>query len=210
MPVRSPRQDRSAEKLDALRAAAGRLLIDEGPDAVTYRGVAVAAGLPAGSASYYFSSRDELYAVAVEAAEDQRTTAAQSQADALEERPRTPEEVARLLIAVTYAPHVADDVVGLRLEPMLAAQRSARLRDLMAASRPRLLHALATVLSRSGHEVPEADDLDLLAQVVDASLLYARGRGSDHVVADASATVARVLTLLDHERQADRRDLAGQ
>ncbi|MGH1562765.1 TetR/AcrR family transcriptional regulator [Mumia sp. DW29H23] len=201
MAARAPRQSRSAARLDTLREAAGSLLIDEGPDAITFRGVAKAAGLPAGTASYYFDSRDQLYAAAVEAAEHQRTTAAQDRADALEPRFREAPEVARLLIEVAYAPHVADDVVALRLEPMLAAQRSSDLRDTMAASRPRLLRALATVITRSEHPEPSTDDLDLLAQVVDAALLYARGRGSDHVLDDASRTVARMLTLLDRERE---------
>ncbi|MFD1826678.1 MULTISPECIES: TetR/AcrR family transcriptional regulator [Mumia] len=200
MAVRSPRQARSAEKLDALRSAAGRLLIEEGPDAVTYRGVALAAGLPAGTASYYFPSHDELYAAAVDAAEEQRTEAAHAQANSLEEKPRTALEVARLLIDVAYAPHVAEDVVTRRLEPMLAAQRNERLRPTMTASRPRLLDALATVVTRSGHPPPEPDDLELLAQVIDAGLMYARARGSEHVIDDAALTVARILTLIDKER----------
>ncbi|KAA1423388.1 TetR/AcrR family transcriptional regulator [Mumia zhuanghuii] len=209
MATRSPRQARSADKLDALRAAAGRLLIDQGPEAVTYRGVAVAAGLSPGSASYYFENRDELYAAAVEAAEEQRTAAAQARAESLDTQPRTADEVARLLIEVTYAPHVADDVVTLRLEPMLAAQRNERLRPTMAASRPRLLEALATVLTRSGHRSPGADDLDLLVQVIDAGLMYAWARGSEHVIDDATKTVARILTLIDQERQVDQERQAG-
>ena len=173
--------------------AAARLLIEEGIDAITHRRVATAAGLPQGSATYYYPSRAALLAAAVAAAEDVRATAAQAHADALSVRIRSARTTARLLIEVLFAPHVDDSVVSARLDPMFTAMRDPELGRIMHASRPRLLAAMTTVLKASGFA--HVDDIDLLAHFVNAALLSAASGGSAHVLSDAEAPTAR---LLDH------------
>lgn len=197
-PTRTTHQRRSADRQEAMRAAAARLLIDEGPAAVTHRRVATEAGLPAGSASYYFPARAALYEEAVRAAEDVRADSAQRHAQGLARRNRAPATVAALLVETLYAPHVDADVVRIRLEPMLSATREPRLREIMRATRPRLLAALAEVLRRSGYPtVAATPDLDLIAQVIDATLLYATASGEDDAVGAAVRSAARVLELAD-------------
>ncbi|MGO2042165.1 MAG: TetR family transcriptional regulator, partial [Cellulosimicrobium funkei] len=70
--ARTTVQGRSAERQRAMVDAAAHLLIDQGFAAVTHRQVARAAGVPQGSASYYFPTSASLVAAAVEAAEDVR------------------------------------------------------------------------------------------------------------------------------------------
>jgi len=189
--ARATVQDRSTTRQRAMVDAAARLLIEQGFGAVTHRQVARAAGVPQGSASYYFPTSASLVAAAVEAAEDLRATAAHAHADALPRRARSSTATARELIETLYAPHVDDSVVDVRLDPMLTAMRDPALRPIMRASRPRLLAALRTVLDASGRE--GAEDVDLLGHVVDAALLAAAAEEDGKVLDRATATVARVL-----------------
>ncbi|KZM35685.1 TetR/AcrR family transcriptional regulator [Oerskovia enterophila] len=189
--ARTPVQDRSNLRQRAMVEAAARLLIAEGFPAVTHRRVAKAAGVPQGSASYYFPSSSSLVTAAVEAAEDLRGAAATERAEALPRRERSTTRTARLLIETFYAPSVDDSVVDVRLDPMLTAMRDPALRPIMRASRPRLLAALRTVLDASGYQ--HVTDVDLLGHFVDASLMSAASDGTEQVLDRATATTARLL-----------------
>ncbi|WP_418062249.1 TetR/AcrR family transcriptional regulator [Pimelobacter simplex] len=188
---------RSAQRQQAMVDAAARLLIEEGPDAVTHRKVAAAAGVPAGSAGYYFPTRQELYAAAVAAAEGVRTAGAAARAAALPRRRRSATATAALLLEVLYAPALDRAVVTRRLQPMLEATSDPDLRPIMAASRPALLAALRETLDRCGWgEVGASADFDLVVRMLDAALLYGAAAGDDDPVADAVADVARLLELV--------------
>lgn len=190
---RPTQQRRSAEKQQAMRAAAARLLIDRGPDAVTHRQVADAAGLPQGSASYYFPHREGLFLAAVEEAERLRVAGAQAYADALLRRTRTPATTARLLVEALYAPHLEPDVVALRLAPMLEATRTPSTAAVMAASWPQLLAALRTVLDACGYQQIDDEDVVQLRLLADAALLYAATAGSLDAIDYAVQRLARLL-----------------
>jgi DNA-binding transcriptional regulator YbjK len=181
-----------------MRAAAARLLIAEGPAAVTHRRVAAEAGVPAGSAAYYFPSREELYAQAVEAAEDLRAAAAEGFASRLVERRRGTTRTAELLIEALYSPRLTPDVVSVRLEPMISASRTPRLAEIMRDHRPRLLGALRTVLVRSGYPAAaEGRNLELVAFTIESSLLYGSASGEADPVRFAAGTVAHLLSVLE-------------
>ncbi len=188
-------QGRGADKQRRMIEAAAVLLIDEGFEAITHRRVADAAGVPQGSATYYFPTRSSLMATAVRAAEDLRAGSAMRRADALPARRRSAQDTARELIETFFAPHVDERVVTSRLEPMLSALRDPALAPIMRDSRPRLLAALRVVLDRSGFEY--VDDVDLLAYLIDAALLNAAGSGEERVLEFASGVVGRFL---DHYR----------
>lgn len=195
-------QRRSSLRQQAMVDAAARLLIDEGPDAVTHRRVAAAAGVPAGSASYYFPNRSALYAAAVRAAEHLRSTSAQQHANALPQRDRSAHSTARLLLETLYAPALDEAVVSRRLQPMLEATTDPELRPIMMASRPALLEALRIVLSRSGwSDIAQSTDFDLIVRMLDAALLHSAASGDDPVH-DAVDVVARLLELV--RQAADR------
>lgn len=195
-PVRITSQGRSSARQRALVVAAAQLLIDEGPGAVTHRRVAEAAGVPAGSANYYFPAKSQLYAEAVREAEEIRGTSALEIAQDLPQRQRSEGTTASLLIEVFYAPSLRADVVTTRLEPMLAAHRDPELRSIMLASRSRLLMALRIVLERSGYQkVAAGPDIELLAQLIDASLIRAGLSGERDPIVVAALSVARLLEL---------------
>lgn len=174
-----------------MTGAAARLLIEEGIDAITHRRVATAAGLPQGSATYYYPSRAALLAAAVSAAENMRALAAQAHADALPVRARSSRTTARVLIEVLFAPHVDDSVVSVRLDPMFTAMRDPQLGRIMHASRPRLLAAMTTALEASGFG--HVDDVDLLAHFVYAALLSAASAGTGQVLRTAESPISRLL-----------------
>jgi DNA-binding transcriptional regulator YbjK len=197
-PVRTMTQERSSARQDALVDAAARLLIAHGPTAVTHRRVAAEAGVPAGSANYYFPSKAVLYGEAVRRAEELRRDGAMAHAQAVPQAMRTTRDTARLLIETFYAPGLDADVVTVRLEPMLAAHRDPELRATMAEFRPGHLEALRVVLRRSGHAaVADGPDVDLLAQMIDASLMYAGMTGASDPVTAAADSVGRLLDLAD-------------
>lgn len=194
--VRVTSQERSSSRQRALVVAAARLLIDEGPSAVTHRKVADAAGVPAGSANYYFPAKSQLYAEAVREAEAIRGASAMDAAQGLAKRNRSEIATARLLIETFYAPGLRPDVVTTRLEPMLAAHRDPQLRTIMMESRGQLLTALRVVLERSGYEdVAAGPDIDLMAQLIDASLLRAGLSGEGDPIVVAALSVGRFLEL---------------
>lgn len=167
---------------------------------MTHRKVAEAAGVPPGSANYYFPSKTRLYAEAVREAEEIRGNGALQLAHELSRRKRSEGTTASLLIETFYAPGLRADVVTTRLEPMLAARRDPELRAIMLASRTRLLRALRIVLEKSGFErVAAGQDVDLLAQSIDASLIRAGLSGERDPIVVAALSVARLLELAQLE-----------
>ena len=202
---RETRQARSTERQQAMRDAAARLLITEGPAAVTHRRVAAVAGVPAGSASYYFPSREDLYAQAVAAAEDVRADSAERFAAGLRARRRGPERTAELLIEAMYAPRLTPDVVTVRLEPMISASRTPVLAEIMRAHRARLLAALGEVLAKSGYTAASLGrNLDLVALTIESSLLYGAASGQADPVRFATTTVAHLLALTEAAADAEK------
>lgn len=194
--VRATTQARSTDRQRALATAAADLLIQYGPSAVTHRRVAAAAGVPAGSANYYFPSKAGLYAAAVRGAEEIRRESAMAYAHAIPEQERSAQATARVLIETFFAPAIDENLLTVRLEPMLAAHRDPELRATMMEFRPGHLDALRVTLRRSGHAaIAERPDVDLLAQMIDASLMYAGLTGADDPVETAARSVGRLLEL---------------
>lgn len=81
-----PPGSRAGAKNDPLRRqriidATARLIAERGIDAVTFRGVAAAAGIPLGSTTYYFESKDELLLATIRYLRAQSTEQFQSVLD---------------------------------------------------------------------------------------------------------------------------------
>jgi DNA-binding transcriptional regulator YbjK len=194
--VRRTVQKRSIDRQKAMTDAAARLLFEDGIGAITHRRVAVAAGLPEGSATYYYPTQSALLAAAVSAAEDLRAERATAQADALVSRTRTASTTAKLLIEVYLAPAVGDYDVVRRLDSMFTAMRDPDLAGLMARKRPSILRALGKVLRSSGFS--HVDDAALIAHLVEAALLSAVSGGGPSILLAARATLARLLERWPH------------
>ncbi len=182
MTVATPRKrPRGTARRDALVRAALRIVGEIGPEAVTHRRVAEVAGLPLASTTYWFSSKDELLAAALELAAD--------------------DDISRLRGAAAGLDATADPVeaiVALILSPVGEALRSSRASLiaayslwLEAARRPGLRQlatrwtdayhdALANVLERAGAADPH-QDAQLLVATADGLVMdqLARGGSSD-------------------------------
>jgi DNA-binding transcriptional regulator YbjK len=105
MPTGCARTGKGEARRTSIVASAADLLLADGVTAVTHRAVAARAGVPLGATTYYFSSRDDLVACALDAAASVELE--RSRAAAGRRPPR------RRDAAVARAAHVLDVVLGL-------------------------------------------------------------------------------------------------
>jgi TetR/AcrR family transcriptional regulator, regulator of biofilm formation and stress response len=182
MTVANPTQrPRGLARRDALLRAALRIVGEIGPEAVTHRRVAEVAALPLASTTYWFSSKDELLAAALElAAHDDvsrlRVTAARLDATG---------DPVQAIVALIVNP------VGEALRTSRASLIAAYSLWLEAARRPGLRElatdwtdayhdAVADVFERAGAADPR-EDAQLLVATADGLVMdqLARGGSSD-------------------------------
>ncbi len=83
---REPLQARSRETVERVLAAAGELILEEGVDAATTTAIAARAGVGASSLYRFFSDRDELFAMLLEAEVREIERVGRAAEDALELR----------------------------------------------------------------------------------------------------------------------------
>ena len=179
VPMTAAVRPRGAARRELLLEAVLRIVADTGPDAVTHRRVAEVAELPLASTTYWFSSKDELIADALELAAERDIAAlhdrvGEQAGDALDRA-----------VAVICAP----------LQEDLRASRGSLLAAyalwLEAARRPELraitgrwtaaYHAtVARLLEQAGSSDP-AGDAELMVGAADGLLMeqLARGHSSD-------------------------------
>lgn len=193
--MREAKQERSQARQQLMAEAAARLLIEEGPGAVTHRRVAEAAGLAPGSGSYYFPSKRELIRTAVAGAEDLRSRSALEQAEACAAGQQSLDEVAGVLIGIFFAPRISSDVVARRLNPILDAGHDPQLRQIIREHQPLLGRALNLALEKMTGTALRSGDLEMLMQTIGSSLLYGTALGEEDPVAYAGRSVARLLEL---------------
>ncbi|MDP9229006.1 MAG: TetR family transcriptional regulator, partial [Actinomycetota bacterium] len=89
--------DRGERRRTALIEAAVKLLGEQGRQAVTHRAVAEEAGVPLGSTTYYFDSRDDLLAQALRQISDREIANASETAKRLQAA-EGPEQLADALV----------------------------------------------------------------------------------------------------------------
>jgi len=149
--------------LDAALALAGRL----GPDAVTHRRVAEAAGLPLAATTYWFASKEELLAETYRRAAEQDIARLQELGERLSSRRPT----ARRTLPGALARLVTDDLDGNRTGLVacyalwLEAARRPELRELSRAWTAAYVRVAAGILAAAGSRDPELD-----ARIVVAAL----------------------------------------
>jgi DNA-binding transcriptional regulator YbjK len=143
----SAARPRGAARREALLEAVLEVVASAGPEAVTHRRVAEAAGLPLASTTYWFSSKDELLTAALEHAADRDIARLRAAAAALADVPA--DEPQRII----------DGLVALIVEPLergLASCRGSLIASyslwLEAARRP-ALRAIARRWTDAYHEV---------------------------------------------------------
>ncbi len=173
--------------LDAALRVAGRL----GPEALTHRRVAEAAGLPLAATTYWFASKDELLAETYRRAAERDIARLEELGERL-----SPERLAvRRDLPAALAALVTDELAGNRTGFVasyalwLEAARRPELRELSRAWTAAYVRVAAGLLEAAGSRQPELD-----ARIVVAAL---DGLGLDALVADLPDATEEVRAALE-------------
>jgi DNA-binding transcriptional regulator YbjK len=137
---------------DEILRAAIRVIAADGLEAVTHRRVAAEAGVPLGSTTYYFASREELVRAAFRhyAAATTATLAALGR----ELPSRTADDLVGFLVEVARREFLAPDMVRVEYELVLRAARDPLLAHDFAEYERGLAARLAEMLERLGAPQP--------------------------------------------------------
>ena len=194
---RVPRQQRGADRRDALLAAAITLITAHGPAAFSARGVAAEAGLPLAAVSYYFPQLDVLLGEAITAVLTTWLTQAENVAAATETGhpdpaadPTHPGTAARAITAALLPPGDRTAVLH-RYQHMLAAAEHPLAAAAMADVRPRL----ATMVERILRGTATRTELspDALIAFADGAAVGAASEGVDDPRQRVEDTLRAVL-----------------
>ncbi|MDQ6818979.1 MAG: TetR family transcriptional regulator [Actinomycetota bacterium] len=198
-PVDRPR---GPARRDAMLRAVLTIVGDIGPEAVTHRRVAEVAGLPLASTTYWFSSKEELLAAALELAADA--------------------DVARLTQAATEPAHkdnLIDAIVAVILDPVSEGLRSSRASLIAAyalwleAARRPALRKLATRWTDAYHkavaDLLEQDGIADARQIARLLVAAADGLVMDELARGGSSDLRPRLrelavALVDRDRRRSR------
>ncbi|SDF70583.1 TetR/AcrR family transcriptional regulator [Klenkia brasiliensis] len=177
---------------DAIVAAAAQLVGRAGPDAVTHRAVATAAGVPLAATTYYFRDLDDLLVSAVTQVGERETATAARLVAALPAGRRSTRDTATVVLDVLLgADRRTDEQLQAYYERWLAGGRHPALRPVLVATRARVDELLTEVLVRGGHrEVPVAR----LVALADGTALSALVEGQGGARAATEDAVAELLS----------------
>jgi DNA-binding transcriptional regulator YbjK len=181
---------KGAARRESIVTAAAAIIAVDGPDAVSHRSVAAAAGVPLAATTYYFRSLDELLVAAVERAADEELHAVAALVEALPRRRRSAGWAAELVLGVVLGPRRRTDAaIQAHYERFLAGGRHPALRPVLRRARQRVDALLGDALDRCGHG--EAD-IDHLIAVLDGTAISAlvEGDGSARTRALKAVTAA--------------------
>jgi DNA-binding transcriptional regulator YbjK len=176
----------------ALVAAAAGLVAEHGPDAVSHRSVAVAAGVPVAATTYYFRDLADLLVAAVEQVCAVEVGAAEAVVAAASRGRRSVHETASLVTDVLLgAGRRADTALQAHYERLLAGGRHPEVRPALRAARARLNALVADLLVTGQHrDVPAA----VVVALVDGTVLSALVERDGHARAAAEAALTDLLS----------------
>jgi DNA-binding transcriptional regulator YbjK len=172
---------RGVARRDALLRAALRIVGEIGPEAVTHRRVAEVAALPLASTTYWFSSKDELLAAALELAAHDDVTRLRRSAARLDATADPVEAIVALILSpVGEALRTSRASLIAAYSLWLEAARRPGLRQLATRWTDAYHDAVADVLERTGAADPR-QDAQLLVATADGLVMdqLARGGSSD-------------------------------
>jgi DNA-binding transcriptional regulator YbjK len=196
---RSSRAPRGARRLELLDATL-RVVARDGPNAASHRAVAAEAGVPLGSTTYYFSSREEMLQEALRHAASNEVARIRARVESLASH--TPASVDWTAVLITW---VLDQLrpgrvplVVARFRLQLEAVQSDELRAVYAEWTGAALDLARTILEAAGSSDPHADAPVLVAALDGLALnqlLLSEGRTRERVV---TALVTRLMERLTH------------
>ncbi|MBN9622693.1 MAG: TetR family transcriptional regulator [Actinobacteria bacterium] len=187
-----------AKRRGEIADAALRVLGSEGSRGLTHRAVDEAAGLPSGSTSNYFGTRDALLeAAARRHAELDMPSSADIDAASTAVAGGLTQDQARTMILAALDRVIADDArlaLVARFELTLEATRRPSLRPVMKETRTHFVGLATTLLRATGCRTPEAHAAQLIALMdgITADRLQPSERALDR--AGIEALVDRFLT----------------
>lgn len=188
----APATTKGAARREAIVTAAAELVVEGGPDAVSHRAVARAAGVPLAATTYYFAGLDDLLTAAMSRVADAELAAAAAVVEALPTRPRSPASTAEVLVDVLLGRDRQDDArLQAFYERFLAAGRYPALRPVLRTARARADEMLTEALRRCGHT---GADVGRLVAVVDGTVLSALVEGDGRARERAREAVAGLLS----------------
>jgi DNA-binding transcriptional regulator YbjK len=175
------------ERRNAIIAATVRLLADRGLGAVTHRAVAAEANVPLAATTYYFDSKDEMLAEALEllaAAEVERLAEAAAR---LGDRVGTPAEAAAEVVDTLFpGGEEAERALIAKYEVLVEAARRPALRPAVAQLESALRGLGEAVLRAAGAPEPERRSWILVAAahgiLIEAIGSDAERRGREQLV----------------------------
>ncbi|KQS71845.1 TetR/AcrR family transcriptional regulator [Modestobacter sp. Leaf380] len=175
----------------AIVTAAADLVADEGPDAVSHRRVAAAAGVPLAATTYYSRDLGELLVAAFTELGERETRRTTALVQELTREPRSATSTAALVGDVLLGPDRRTDADVLAFyQRFLASGRHPGVRPVLAATRRRLDELVGEALDRSA---APAVPLARLVAVFDGSAVSALVEGDGDARATAEAAVADLL-----------------
>jgi DNA-binding transcriptional regulator YbjK len=168
MPVTTPGKRSSSRRAGILEATL-RVIAGRGVDGVTHRAVALEAGVPAASTTYYFDSKEALVEEALELVIDRSTALVRRHAEGAP--PAGPAELVDRLVDLV-ALQVADREAPLaaQYELMLEAGRRQRLRPLAERWETTYMAALTALVAGAGLPRPQLS-AEILADAMEGALL---------------------------------------
>jgi DNA-binding transcriptional regulator YbjK len=162
---------RGQDRRRALIEATLRIIVREGPAAVTHRSVAAEAGATHGSVAYYFGGRDELLHQALECVADQNVRWLQQGELSDTDPTRDIDNVAARLAAMVDQQLIRDRAMGYSvLELHLAAGRDTKLRPLIRAWGKAYVASATPVLEAIG-STDYVRDTRMLAALINGMVL---------------------------------------
>ena len=169
------RYARGAERRSVLIEAAADVLLEHGLAALSHRAVAVRAGLPLASTTYYFDSVDELRDEALHSVAEMWLARARAALDALPER-LDRASAAQAVVGILGADASREQQL-LLYERYLEAGRHERLRPLVVSYNTRLGELVREVLLRAALPTGEGE-VGLVFAVTDGAAVTALAEGA--------------------------------
>jgi TetR/AcrR family transcriptional regulator, regulator of biofilm formation and stress response len=168
MPVTTPGKRSSTRRAGILEATL-RVIASRGADGVTHRAVALEAGVPAASTTYYFDSKEALVEEALELVIDRSTALVRRHAEGAP--PAGPAElVDRLVDLVALQVTDREAPLAAQYELMLEAGRRERLRPLAERWETIYMAALTALVAGAGLPRPQLS-AEILADAMEGALL---------------------------------------
>jgi AcrR family transcriptional regulator len=190
---RTPVQNRSRERVEAILEAAERLVVEGGVDALTTRAVAQAARVPVASVYQYFADRDAIIAALIErhvVAMDEQLAVALSELESFSIRTLLTATVGEYVAGYSRRPSYVILWFHGRVSAEIVAFVRARSEDLAAR-----FHAFSVA---AGLVKPDTDVVvfELAAEMIDAFLAVAYRdsiSGDERVVAEGVEMIATYI-----------------